>query len=463
VTTPKTIVRVFCILMSQTWTVFAGDLLPEGYEITNDGLQITKSFDRTLEVGDVITHAEGEKLKPRLAQGIIRRLAKKKDTLQLTINRGEQTLQHNVTLVSQDELNALREKQELADKENNKKEELKRWFATNKPKDSHGKTWSQDEIEAHNDPIWDDILRIIRKHKDARLDANGSKSLGTQLGDGFYVIKRIEEVAQATKDEPVELPRTRRDPIQGAIRELARCPTLDDMPGFLGDLDFKYVERLFEFTDAENYLIWCRNGEVMSAEQLWLKLTAMTINANRAANADEKKEKELGQWFAKNKLTDSRGRIWSIDEIRAHNLPIEVGYMRIARKTRDAAIDEEHNRSAAVGVYGKPESLGQMIDRGFSAIENLASIVQAPKEYPHKVESRVWDEQKGWYQKVTELRTLGDAAKLANDNTFKFVEELFDQTDMENYLIWCRNGEVISAEQLWLKFIACFEGKHTSE
>jgi hypothetical protein len=277
--TSKPLIVFFYVLLSQTCTAFAGGLLPTSYQITDNGLQITESFDKNLEVGDVITHAEGETLKPRLAAGIIRRLAKKNNELELTISRGGQIHEYKVSLISQADLKDMRETRKRMEAAKEKRDELKRWLATNQLKDSRGRIWSVDEITEHNDPIEVDIERTIRKHRDIAQDTNRSQSLGTEIEAGFNVITSLKSIAQAPEGQPVKLGRTVMEttpegfPLYPKVVPV-ECPTLDDALGFLTDYHFKVVEKLFDFTDAENYLIWCRNGEVISAEDMWLKLAA---------------------------------------------------------------------------------------------------------------------------------------------------------------------------------------------
>jgi hypothetical protein len=454
--TLKPIALVFGLLLLPASTILAEGLLPARYKITDDGLKITRSFDPTLQVGDVITHAEGQKVKPRLAAGLMNRLKKKKNELTLTISRGEKTVEHKVKLMSQDDFNqaleadAAKEKEKKAKKE---EEELEQWFATNKPKDSSGRAWSLKEINAHNDPLTVEITRIIRKHRDAEQDHNashgeGHKSLGGEISSGLGTIQVLEMILQAPEGKPYKL--NRREMVKNAagfpLYEKAvpvACPTLDDAAGFLTDYNCKTVEKLFDFTDAENYLIWCRNGEVITANEAWLKV----VTNSTGAKAAKEKEEELEQWFATNKPKDSSGRVWSLKEINAHNDPLTVEITRIIRKHRDA--EQDHNASHGEGH----KSLGGEISSGLGTIQVLEMILQAPEGKPYKQKIEKWDVDKGWYDVFTELRTLEEASSIVTDNDFKYVERLFDFTDAENYLIWCRNGEVITANEAWLKVV----------
>lgn len=282
----KSIIVFFCLLLLQTRTALAGGVLPAAYKITDDGLKVTQSFDPQLEVGDVITHADEQKIKPRLAEGLMTRLAKKKDALNLTISRGEKTLKHRVKLVSADKLDHMLRTQQWENNQKRKEEEVKQWFANNKLTDSQGKTWALAEIKEHNDPIEVDITRVIRKHRDANQDRGGreNESLGTKIEKGFNVLKFLESILQAPEESPIKLnvvdPRDQNEAMFGSGNFAApktravKCRTLSDVAPYLSDSDCKYAETLFDFTDAENYLIWCRNGAVISAEQMWRELAA---------------------------------------------------------------------------------------------------------------------------------------------------------------------------------------------
>lgn len=120
--------------------------------------------------------------------------------------------------------------------------------------DAKGRSWSREEITAHNDAIWLEVDRAKMKHADRGLGE--AEPLGKSLGRGDGVLGALQQFAE------VGFPCTREG--SGFTYE-----SIGQFMEHVGRANGKDVELLFEYTDAEHFMLMFPDGKLRTTEEMW--------------------------------------------------------------------------------------------------------------------------------------------------------------------------------------------------
>jgi hypothetical protein len=120
--------------------------------------------------------------------------------------------------------------------------------------DSKGREWTREEVIKFNDVIWLEIDRAKMKHADRGL--GDSEPLGARLEKGNGVLGGLKQFSEEG------FPCMREG--SGFVYE-----SIGQYMDHVGRANGKNVELLFEYTDAERYLIMFPDGSLRTTEEMW--------------------------------------------------------------------------------------------------------------------------------------------------------------------------------------------------
>jgi len=169
------------------------------------------------------------------------------------IKRAEERAEREEEQRKRDAVEAERREREMAQAidEQRKKEEA---YRLQKFVDSRGRSWTREEVEEHNDPIWLEVQRAVMKHEQRGLGE--AEPLGPSLQRGNGVVGALQQFARDG------FPCTREG--SGVTYQ-----SLGQFMDHVGRANGKHVELLFELTDAEHFLLMFPDGTLRTAEESW--------------------------------------------------------------------------------------------------------------------------------------------------------------------------------------------------
>jgi hypothetical protein len=245
----------FIALLLTSWAsgaVVAQDIWKTSSGKSVAGVPVGVGYDQASREQAFIFEVDGKKT-VRVPKSAFSDSAAEEIEAAIKVNGKKRAVERDVKKKKQEEEAAKKSQEDMKRQQEEQRRKEEEWNSQ-KFVDSKGREWTREEINKYNDAIWLEIDRAKMKHADRGLGE--SEPLGAMLEKGNGVLGGLQQFANEG------FPCARQG--SGVVYQ-----SIGQFMDHVGRANGKNVELLFEYTDAERFLLMFPDGRLRTAEQMW--------------------------------------------------------------------------------------------------------------------------------------------------------------------------------------------------